>query len=259
MNIPTYHLEGIVKAKSDTMEDFDGPLDVILQLLSKNKVEIKDIQVSLILGQYLEYLDEMKRMDLEIASEFIAMASHLLYIKTKMLLSAGNEEALTEMELLIKNLEDRQRQDCYVRIKSVTGYFEKSNEIGRNIITKPPEPIEKDNTYRYSHEKSDLTEAFLTMQRRSEQALPPSASAFDGIVGYEPFPVDRKAAQIIKKLINKGVSRFLTLFKGSKTKSEIVATFVAILELCKTRNIRLAGTDADCTVTYLGGTNEPED
>ena len=81
MEEPKYRLEGVIRSR-DELEDFEGPLDVILLLLSKNKIEIRDIQISSILEQYLAYLDEMKRLDLEIASEFIAMASHLMYIKS---------------------------------------------------------------------------------------------------------------------------------------------------------------------------------
>ena len=96
MNEPTYHLSHVVKSKNAEPEDFTGPLDVILLLLSKNKIEIRDIQISVILEQYLAYLDEMKRMDLEIASEFITMASQLVLIKTKMLLSeAERQEGLS--------------------------------------------------------------------------------------------------------------------------------------------------------------------
>ena len=118
MEEPRYHLESVVKSHADTAEDFDGPLDVILLLLSKNKIEIQDISITSILEQYLEYLNEMKRMDMEIASEFIAMASHLMYIKTKMLLSVSDQqEALSEMELLIQSLEQRQRKEAYEQIK----------------------------------------------------------------------------------------------------------------------------------------------
>ena len=80
MNEPSYHLEGIVRTRSEEMEDFNGPLDVILLLLSKNKIEIEDVSITAILEQYLAYLDEMKRLDMEIASEFITMASHRLAI-----------------------------------------------------------------------------------------------------------------------------------------------------------------------------------
>ena len=75
MENPTFHLEGIVKDKNE-LQDFSGPLSLILMLLSKNKIEIRDIKISEILDQYLEYLAEMERMDLEIASEFVQMASH---------------------------------------------------------------------------------------------------------------------------------------------------------------------------------------
>lgn len=101
MGEPQYRLEGIVHTKSDVLEDFEGPLDVIFELLSKNKIEIQDVSISAILEQYLGYLDEMKRMDMEIASEFITMASHLMLIKTKMLLSAAEQaEAESELDLL---------------------------------------------------------------------------------------------------------------------------------------------------------------
>ena len=93
MTEPQYRLEGIVHTKTEQMEDFEGPLDVIFLLLSKNKIEIEDVSISAILEQYLAYLDEMKRLDMEIASEFITMASHLMLIKTKMLLSAAEAAA----------------------------------------------------------------------------------------------------------------------------------------------------------------------
>mgnify|MGYP000501817143 CR=1 FL=1 len=104
MDSPIYHLEGVVKAKTEDMEDFVGPLDLILHLLSKNKMEIKDIQISLILDQYLAWMAARKEMDLEVASEFVTMASQLVYIKTRMLLSIHDEEALSEMEQLIATM-----------------------------------------------------------------------------------------------------------------------------------------------------------
>ena len=98
MSEPKYRLEGIVHTRDESMEDFEGPLDVIFLLLSKNKIDIEDVSITAILEQYLAYLDEMKRLDMEIASEFITMASHLMLIKTKMLLSSAEAaEAETEM------------------------------------------------------------------------------------------------------------------------------------------------------------------
>ena len=237
---PTYHLSHVVKSKDQEPEDFIGPLDVILLLLSKNKIEIRDIQISVILEQYLAYLDEMKRMDLEIASEFITMASQLVLIKTKMLLSeAERQEGLSEMELLIQSLEQRQRQEIMEKLKAPATWLEGRNEIGRNTFTKEAEPLRRDSTYRYQHEKSDLLKAWFDMQERSKMKLPSPMTAFDGIVGKEPYPVEIKSAEILKQLIAGGIQKLKNLFRGNKSRSEVVATFLSILELCKMRSVRI--------------------
>lgn len=93
MDNPTFHLDSVVKDKNE-LQDFDGPLSLILMLLSKNKIEIRDIKISEILDQYLEYLEQMEKMDLEITSEFVQMASHLLYIKTRTLLARKRSASL---------------------------------------------------------------------------------------------------------------------------------------------------------------------
>ena len=79
--------------------------------------------------------------------------------------------------------------------------------------------------------------------------LPPPMAAFEGIVGREPYPVSDKASEVIRRLLSFGVTRFRALFKGNRSRSEIVATFLAVLELCKARRVRLAGTETDCTIT----------
>ena len=250
-DVPSYHLEGVVHAKDALPEDFDGPLDVILLLLSKNKIEIQDVSIASILEQYLAYLDEMKRMDMEIASEFIAMASHLMLIKTKMLLSAAEqEEALSEMELLIRSLEERQRKEAYEQIKTAAQFLEQRNEIGLSLFPKQPEPYEVDRSYRYRHEPEDLLTALASMADRSQRQLPPPPSSFVGIVGKEPYPVTKKSAELLKKLILRGISKFRQLFKGSRSRSEIVATFLAVLELCRLRSVSIDDGE-DPTVTFI--------
>ena len=117
MDSPVYKLESVIRTKTEEMEDFEGPLDLILHLLSKNKIEIQDIPIALILDQYLAYLARRQQMDLEVASEFITMASHLMYIKTRMLLSLEDEEAQTEMAELIRSLEERRCGEIYQRLK----------------------------------------------------------------------------------------------------------------------------------------------
>lgn len=251
MEAPKYHLEGVVRTKAETPEDFDGPLDVILLLLSKNKIEIQDISISSILDQYLAYLNRWKQMDMEIASEFIAMASRLMYIKTKMLLSVSDQaEAQSEMELLIRSLEERQRQEAYRQIQIACEALSGRNEIGRGIFTKPPEPLPRDETYAYSHDVQDLLDAAAVLFERGERSLPPPESHFSGIVGAEPYPVAAKAAEVLKRLLRAGVARFRSLFRGNKSRSEIVATFLAILELCKLRAVRVEEGE-ELTVTYV--------
>lgn len=251
MDEPRYHLSAVVRSNDALPADFDGPLDVILQLLSKNKIEIQDVSITSILEQYLAYLDEMKRLDMEIASEFIAMASHLMLIKTKMLLSAAErEEAMSEMELLIRSLEERQCAEAKDQIGKAMAFLEPRNEIGCNIFTKQPEPFQVDTTYRYQHDKSDLTRAFAMLAERSERKLPPPVSNFKGIVGVEPYPVTKKAAQVLKRLLMRGVARFRSLFRGSRSRSEIVATFLAVLELCRVHSIALEDDGDDVTVRF---------
>ena len=249
METPIYHLEGVVKAKEQNMEDFVGPLDLILHLLSKNKMEIQDIQISLILDQYLAWMDRRRELDLEVASEFVTMAAQLVYIKTRMLLSIHDEEAMSEMEQLIATLEAHQRNENYLKIKAVVPTLESRYQVGRDYLTKSPEAIQPDKVYRYVHDREDLLRAVTAVLARSDNKLPPPVSAFQGIVGREPYPVADKAGEIVRRLIRLGVTRFRALFQGSRSRSEVVATFLAVLELCKAHRLRLAGTQEDCTVT----------
>ena len=242
------------------MEDFEGPLDLILHLLSKNKMEIKDIQISLILEQYMEWMDTRTELDLEVASEFVTMASHLVYIKSRMLLSINDEEALSEMEQLIASLEEHQRHESYLKVKAMVPDLSGRYAVGRDYIAKVPEHLPVNKVYRYVHKPEDLLAAMRSVLERTDHHLPPPMMAFEGIVGREPYPVSDKAGEIVELLTRFGVTRFRALFKGNRSRSEIVATFIAVLELCKARRIRLAGTASDCTVTCTdeGEENLPE-
>ena len=240
MGEPQYRLEGIVRTRSEQMEDFEGPLDVIFLLLSKNKIEIQDVSITAILEQYLAYLDEMKRLDMEIASEFITMASHLMLVKTKMLLSAAEQaEAETELDLLRQSLIERQRKEAMEAIRTAISWLEPRNEIGRCLFTKQPEPLRKDQTYRYQHETADLLRALDEISERNQRRLPPPTVNFKGIVGKERYPVSRKTGEILRRLVLRGVERLKNLFKGNKTRSEVVATFISVLEMCKTGSVWL--------------------
>ena len=234
---------------SEPLEDFEGPLDLILFLLSKNKIEIQDIPIALILEQYLAYLDRRQQLDLEIASEFVTMAAHLMYIKTRMLLSLEDEEAQSEMDLLIQSLEERRSGEIYQKVKAMAERLGVMGEFGRDIMTKGPEPVEQGKAVEYRHQPQDLTAALLAIQDRSDRRSPPPLTSFQEIVKREPYSVADKAAEILRRLRHGGVTRFLLLFQGSRSRSEVVATFLAVLELCRNRVLKLAGGEMDCTVS----------
>lgn len=239
---PQYRLEGVVRTRNEGMEDFEGPLDVILELLSKNKIEIQNVSVTAILEQYLAYLEERKRLDMEIASEFISMASHLMLIKTKMLLSAAEQaEAESELELLRRSLVERRRAEAMEQIRLAVQVLEKRNEIGRCLFPKEPEPLRRDGSYRYRHEPEDLLRALDAIAQRSARQLPPPATNFMGIVGREPYPIGKKTRQVLGVLLRRGVERLKNLFLGNRSRSEVVATFLAILDLCKANSVTLEG------------------
>ena len=255
MDSPVYKLEQVVQSRGG-LEDFEGPLDLILFLLSKNKIEIQDIPIALILDQYLEYLELRKRMDLEIASEFIAMAAQLMFIKSRMLLSLEDEEAQSEMDELIKSLEERKNSEIYERIKRVVQILGPMSEFGRNIMTKNPECMNQGRIYEYDYSLKDLMAAYHNVGDSSERITPPPLESFSNIVSQEPYPVAAKANEILDNLKALGQARFHMLFHGNRSRSEVVATFVAVLELCKNRMIHLSGSDSDCAVTPAEGVGD---
>ena len=252
MENPVFKLEKVVRSKAEEMQDFEGPLDLILFLLGKNKMEIQDISISLICDQYIGWLEHRQKMDLEVAREFVAMASHLVYLKTRMLLSIEDEEAQSEMDALIQSLEERRRNENYIRVKAVTQRLGDMSEFGRNIITRNPEPVKRGKIFEYDQEKADLVLAMAEIRNRAERALPPPKTAFQEIVHHEPYPVESKAREILRRLKEGGITRFRLLFQGNKSRSEVVATFLAVLELCRARVLHLAGSETDCTVRQEG-------
>lgn len=245
----TFHLEGIVKEKNE-LQDFQGPLSLILMLLSKNKIEIRDIKIADILDQYLEYLAEMERMDLEIASEFVQMASHLLYIKTKTLLS-GDEE-VSELEELMSSLEQLKAKDIYAAVQKVTPELKKASETGLLYFAKLPEPLPKTTReYEYRHEPADLFKALYAVVSRGGKPMEPEYAqriAPSRII----YEVRTKSRELIE-LLKAGNAKLEALYARCSSRSEIVATFISILELCSMGSVALEGEEGDYTVTFVGG------
>ena len=245
MEDPTFKLEGVVRVR-ENMEDFEGPLTLILTLLGKNKIEIADIQISSLLEQYLAYIDRMKAMDLEIASEFVAMASHLVYIKARTVLRTSEEEEVNELEELKSSLAALQNRDKYSQIKAVSEKLEQMYRIGGGTFVRGAETLPPNREYAYRHEPTDLLNALIRVFDETNQAMP-SPQQFlmpTPIV----FSVTRKTSEILEILREYGVISLEELLNMSHSRSELVAAFLSVLEMCKNGTIVLFGTDDDLSV-----------
>ncbi len=247
MDNPMFHLEGIVKVR-DNMEDFEGPLTLILQLLSKNRIEIQDIQISSLLEQYLAYLDEMKSMDLEVASEFVAMASHLVYIKARMLLNVGEENP--EFEELKESLEKLRNRDVYDSIRQVVPSISEMYTRGAGMLTKQPEPLAPERGYRYVHDKTDLVTAMLRIWSREELEKLLAEEQKVPVPGRIVFPIAEKTDELLRRLRKLRCEKLSDLFRHDSSRTELVATFIVLLELCRSGEIILQDIEGDVLVTY---------
>lgn len=218
------------------LDSFDGPLDLLLQLIHKNKVSIYDIPIAEILDQYMEVVQEIQRADMDTAGDFIAMAAQLMLIKSRMLLPKEEEDEDDDpraqlVEMLLE----------YQRIREVQPYFRRQSERGRGIVTRPPEPLEKKRKFEGTLPLSKLIGASQRMFDRLERTLPPATKAFEGIVGRERVPVHTRITAILIQFRRNAALRFSGLFDHAKSRSEIVATFLAVLELSKNRRIMIEG------------------
>jgi segregation and condensation protein A len=254
MDAPVFRLEGVVKTV-DESSDFEGPLALILLLLSKDKIEIRDISISLILEQYLAYMAELTELNLDIASDFVAMASHLTYIKTKMLLSGGEE--VTELEQLISSLEELQRGDTYLQIKMISEVLSGMFMRGGAMMAGPPEYLEPDSEFVYEHECQDLLEAVLEVIGRENAVLSsrnPKQATYPRRITYT---ISEKIAQILERLKENGDMSVRDMFFHGKSRAEIVAMLIAVLELCRAGVVLLTGSADETVMSYTGTGREP--
>ncbi|MGE4352666.1 MAG: ScpA family protein [Oscillospiraceae bacterium] len=252
MENPTFHLEGVVRNK-DELDDFKGPLSLILMLLAKNKIEIRDIQISLILDQYLAYIAGMQEMDLEVASEFVQMAAHLMYIKTKMLLT-GDEE-ITELEQLMTSLEQLKCKDAYTRVKAVVPRLDKAAEDGLMLFSTPGETLPQYGEYNIRHTPGELLKALAAVLGRGARG-----AAEDVMAPFMPqrivYGVREKSREIIERLRARGECALNDMYATCKSRSELVATFISVLELCSTGSLTITAADAGYVIGFTGGNTE---
>lgn len=251
MDSPSFFLENVVKDKNE-LQNFEGPLSLILMLLAKNKIEIRDIKISDILDQYLDYLARMKSMDLEIASEFVQMASQLLYIKTKTLLT-GDEKEVSELEILIQSLEQLKYKDLSASVKQVIPELKKASEIGLLYFPKLPEPLPKPSgEYNYRHSTAELLSAMYSVYSRGVRQDDSAALLSSAVPRRIIYSVRRKSKELLSALIS-GKKELRELYMQCGSRSEIVAAFLSLLELCSMGSVLISREDERLFAEFVGG------
>ena len=235
MEDPNFYLEGIVREK-DELKDFEGPLSLILMLLQKNKIEIRDISVSEILDQYLSWIDRMQQMDLEITSEFVRMAAYLLYIKTKMLLTSDDEE-VSELEALIESLEQLKCRDALAAVKEIAPRLGEAYKMGALLYSRQSEPPPAMSAeYPYQHKPVELLKALLNVFTSGADRGTDLTEISRAIPHRIVYSVRSKSRQILSRLRLRNIS-LNELYSECTSKSELVATFLSVLELCSMGSI----------------------
>lgn len=227
-----------------SLEVFDGPLELLLHLISKNKVSIYDIPISLILEQYMDYIEDLKKMDLEVSSAFIEMAAQLMLIKSRMLLPKAETEEEDPRMSLAEALAE------YKRYKSILNKLREDQQNAGITYVRRTEQLEFDKTHRLEYESSVLTEAYRNVLRKNARALPPPLKSFAGIVGHPIASVPARIFSVLRALKRKMSCSFRSLFKSAKTRSEIVATFLAVLELSKSKHVEMEERDDDLYLNF---------
>ncbi len=215
------------------LDIFAGPLDLLLFLIKRDKIDIYDIPISEITEQYLEYLELMKLLDLEIAGEFLVMAATLMHIKSKMLLpqeeTPDEEEEEDPREELVRRLLE------YKKYKEAASELEKMREEHKNVFLRrgsgdKEKIVADDGTEYFEASLFDLITAFKKVLRDIPK------ETFHEVIKDE-FTVGEKIHQIYHVLARDSRILFSSLFKSAKNKNEIIAIFLAILELMKMREI----------------------
>lgn len=212
------------------IDNFEGPIDLLLYLIEKNKMKIEEINLTQITDQYIEYIEEMEKMNLEIASEFLVMASTLLYLKSKNLLpkQEDSEEELTEEELIKRIIE-------YKKYKSISQVFKERYSIYSNRIFKNQENIllpkqELETKY----DNKIIPDIYQNLVERTSVRLNKDAKNIEKIALVENYTVADKVKEMFKVLIKQKRFIFNKLFSlKSRDKQEVVTAFSGLLELSR--------------------------
>ncbi|MBR5473513.1 MAG: segregation/condensation protein A [Clostridia bacterium] len=219
------------------VENFEGPLDLLLQLIARNKLNIYDIQLSVLIEQYLEQMEQFRLQEMEVSSEFLEMASRLIYMKTVSLLPKHDEIVRLKEELTGELLEYQLCREMAGKLSTMTGGFDR--------FVRVPTEYDFDKTYELVHSSDVMYQYYLAAVGRGQRRLPPNVAPFTKIVAKKIVSVSTKIVFVIRKLVTGGSSKLSSLYQSANSRSELVATFLAVLELCKANRVEISGDTAE--------------
>lgn len=227
------------------LDVFEGPLDLLLNLIAKNKLNIYDIPIAELLEQYMAQIHEMQAADMDVASEFLEMAARLVHIKSVSLLPKKEEEAALKQELTGQLLEYQQCKEAAMRLRE---------RFSLDGIVRAQADIPADLTYKRHHKPQELLSAYLSMLGKKKPPEPQKPE--DTISKLITRRVVSMASQIVFVLRSLWKKRHVSLkelFRGKNDPSERVAAFLAVLELVKDKRLRVDGDGEDCEIKLTNG------
>ena len=223
------------------INDFEGPLDLLLHLVKTSKMDIYEVSMSYIIEEYLKYINAMQDLNIDIASEYLVMAAELIHLKSKMLINLDDEEQVDDDEYSISSEEElKEKLINYEKYKNSTEEFRKLEENRKEYLTRSPENIMEyasDNSYSMELSLDDLISAFLEYKKRLENEKP-----IETKITKKELSVKERISYIRSILKTKKKVEFTELFE-SFNKEYVVVTFLSILNMSKNNEIMLSQKD----------------
>lgn len=224
------------------VSDFEGPLDLLLHLVKESKVDIYEINIRTIIDQYLDFIHSLEEKNIDIASEYLVMASELIHLKSKLLINRQDEEVSSEDEFSITSEEDlRNKLLEYEKYKQITKSFHDLEEKRAEVYTKLPESLKEfvdtSNLQKGEFDIEDLFNAYQLFIDRQKLAKPLNTK-----ITKKELSIDDKIKDIRSILSSKKRVNFLELF-SEVTKENVVVTFLSILEMSKNKEVILTQND----------------
>ena len=228
------------------LDVFEGPLDLLLYLISKNKLNIYDIRITELLEQYMDYIERMREENIDVASEFLEMAARLVHIKSVSLLPKHEEADELTKQLAGELIE-------YEEMKKTAQML--STKISFDKFIREQEKIEADRTYKRRIAPMELLTAYLNSIGKAKKAADePKEESFSKIISKESYiSVSSRIVRILRKIWDGAEIKYKNLFKSEKTKSGMIATFLALLELIHGRRIAVEENGNDITLKLKTG------